>query len=207
MAGGLGMQADMSSFNAQVRDLSKRFPAVTKKILRAAVAESGAELLADMKARASWSKGTQRAEGKQSGRTSIPDATSLTASFGPKNSRARIKVDAKKAPHARGLELGNSTTFDESVINANGGFKTGRDGKRYAANRGVYAAMRKTGIGVGRQLKHPVYGKGPTGSWAWAAMPLRPFFFAAVEAREPGIDKKFEAALTQIVAEAGFKGA
>ena len=202
MAGGLGVQADMSSFNAQVRDLAKRFPAATKRNLRAAVAESGAELVAEMRNRSSWSN-------------RIPGAIELTSTFGPKNSRARIKVDAKQAPHARGLEMGNRNSFNEAEIAKRGGYKTvgykDRRGnervRRVAVDRTVYRAMKTSKVGVGRSLSHPVYGHGDPMKWGWAVMPTRPFFFAAVEAREPGIERKFEAALTQIVTESGFKGA
>ena len=202
MAGGLGVKADLASLNTQMRDLAKRFPEATRRQLRAAVAESSAELLGEMRTRAAWS-------------TRIPGAVTLTSSFGPRNQRARIKVNAKAAPHARGLELGNRNSFNEAAIAKRGGYETvsykDRKGtervRRVAVDRSVYRAMKSSGSGVTRALTHPVYGHGDPMKWGWSVMPTRPFFFAAVEARTPGIERKFEAALTQIVADAGFKGA
>ena len=150
-----------------------------------AVAASGAELIGAIKAEASWSK-------------RIGSATSIAASFGASKASIRIRTDHKAAPHARPLELGNATTFSASVIEAHGGFKVGADGKRRASNTSIYAAMRKTGVGVGRELRHPVFGKGIT------SQPLRPYFFSAIEAKSPGIDRKFQAAIDQVAKDAGF---
>ena len=92
----------------------------------------------------------------------------MAISFGAKKASVRLKVDKKKAPHARPLEFGN-------------------------------------GRGASGVLRHPVFHKiGQPGGFA--SMPTRPFFFAAVNARTPGIDKKFETAIKQIAADSGFKG-
>ena len=154
--------------------------------MRAAVTLAGGEIVGAMQSSASWS-------------SRIPGAIGMAVTLGTSKSSIRIKVDHNKAPHARPLELGNSTTFSESVINANGGFTVGRDGKRRAANRNVYAAMRKTGVGVGRELRHKVWGRG------WSSMALRPFFFSTVEARDMAISQKFDNAINQIAKDAGFK--
>lgn len=165
MAGGIRIQAELSHINQQMKDMDKKFQAALRRELRAAVAQSGSEITAAVKAEASWSKGTQRPKDRKgSGRTSIPAATSLAVSFGAKKASIRLKVDAKKAPHARPLESGNAK-------------------------------------GGGNVLRHPVYGRG-----GFANMPTRPFFFAAIQARTPGVDKKFEEALVKIAADAGFKG-
>ena len=189
--GGVGMAVDLDSLREQLKATDKKFAASVRKQLRAATAEAGAELLAAVKSEASWS-------------SRIPGATSVTFSFSANKAGARLKVDKRKAPHARPLEQGNSTTFSDAVINKAGGFKT-VNGKRVAVNRFIYKAMKKTGNGVGRALRHPVYHKiGEPGGFA--TQPTRPFFFAAVDARTPGIEKKFETAVKKIADEAGFKG-
>lgn len=186
MAGGLGVQADLTQLNQQLKEVDKKFAAAVKKNLRLAVSTAGSDLISAMRSEASWS-------------SRIPGATSMAVSFGAKKSSIRIKVDHKKAPHARPLELGNKTTFSEDIINQHGGFKT-VNGRRVAVNRNIYKAMKKTGVGVGRVLRHPVWKKG-----GYAEQPLRPFFFAAVEARTSSIDKKFQAAIDQIATDAGFR--
>lgn len=193
MPGGLDVRADLSAFGAQLKEVDKKFATAARKNLRAAVSEAGSELVSAMQSAASWS-------------TRIPAATSLAVTLGAKKSSVRIKVDKKQAPHARGLELGNATTFDEGVINAHGGFTVGRDGKRRATNHGIYKAMRTTGIGTGRALKHPVFGRKDQKN-GWASMPTRPFFFASVEARTPAVEQKFADAINKVAIESGFKGA
>lgn len=197
MAGGLGIGADLTAFTASLRDTDKKFAAAMKKRMREAVSEAGAGLVSAIRSEASWSH-------------RIPAATSIAATFGAKKSSIRIKVDKNKAPHARGLEFGNSTAFSEKVINANGGYetvswtdkKTGKEKTRtIAVRRGVYKAIRSSGIGSDRTLRHPVYGRG-----GYASQQTRPFFFAAIEARTAGVEKKFETAIALIAADTGFKG-
>ena len=180
-----------------MKDVDKKFGAAVKKELRAAVALSGVDLVSAIKAEASWS-------------SRIPGATSIATTFGAKRASIRVRVDKKKAPHARGLEFGNSTAFSEKVINANGGYrlitfvdkKTGlKKTRNVAVRRGVYQAIRKSGVGSARTLRHPVYGRG-----GYASQPTRPFFFASVQARTPEINKKFDTAIALAAVDAGFKG-
>ena len=184
MAGGIGVYTSLDFINQQLKDVDKKFAAGVKRRIRAAVAESGTELVAEMKSEASWS-------------SRIPGATSLAPTFGAKTASIRIRTDRKKAPHARGLEFGNADSFNEKVVQS----KTNDYGAAGTNRRAVMKAMKKSGVGVGRALRHPVFGRG-----GYANMPTRPFFFAAVNARTPGIDKKFETAIKQIAADAGFKG-
>ena len=103
------LHIDMEELAREIRLVDKKFASAVKRNLRKAVTEAGAEVTAAVKARASWSKGTVRPddkEGKSSGRTSIPAATSLAMSFGAEKVSVRVKVNAKKAPHARPLEFG-----------------------------------------------------------------------------------------------------
>ena len=197
-SGGLGLAADLNALNMQLKDTDRLFAAGVKKRLREAVSLAGTDLVSAIKAEASWSD-------------RIPGATSIAMTFGVKKASVRIRVDKKKAPHARGLEFGNSTAFSEKVINANGGYqmvtfvdkKTGKKTTRNVAKRrGIYQAIRKSGVGSARTLRHPVFGAG-----GYASQPTRPFFFASVNARTPEIGKKFETAIALAAADAGFKGA
>ena len=155
MADGIRVYTSLDFINQQLKDVDKKFGASVKKELRAAVALSGVDLVSAIKSEASWS-------------SRIPGSTSLATTFGAKKASIRIRVDKKKAPHARPLEFGN-------------------------------------GRGASGVLRHPVFHKiGQPGGFA--SMPTRPFFFAAVNARTPGIDKKFETAIKQIAADSGFKG-
>lgn len=177
---------DLTKLSRDLKTVDKKFAAAVRKNIRVAAAEGGAELVAAVKASASWS-------------TRIPAATSLAVTFSTRKAGARIKVDKKKAPHARPYEQGSKDTFDAGVINQHGGFKT-VNGRKVARNRLVYGHMRKTGIGMGRVLRHPVYGKG-----GWAEEPTRPFFFSAIEASTPAVGKAFQAAVDRVAGEAGFK--
>ena len=198
MAGsGLGMTTNLDAFNMQLKETDKLFAAGVKKRLREAVSLAGVDLVSAIKAEASWSD-------------RIPKATSIAMTFGAKKASIRIRVDKKEAPHARGLEFGNSTAFSEKVINANGGYrmvtfvdkKTGkRTTRNVAVRRGIYQAIRKSGVGSARTLRHPVYARG-----GYASQPTRPFFFASVQARTPEINKKFDTAIALAAVDAGFKG-
>jgi len=182
--GGLGMSTNLDAINMQLKGVDRKFGAAVKKRLRAAVAESGLELVGAIKSEASWS-------------SRIPGATSISTAFGATKASIRIRTDKKKAPHARGLEMGNADSFSEKVVQS----KTNDYGAAGTNRRAAMKAAKKSGLGVGRALRHPVFGRG-----GYASMPTRPFFFAAVGARTPGIDKKFETAIKQIAADAGFEG-
>jgi hypothetical protein len=95
--------------------------------------------------------------------------------------------------------MGNKNTFSAAVINQHGGFKT-VNGRQVARNRLVYGYMRKTGKGFGRGLRHPVFNKG-----GFAEEATRPFFFTTIEARTPGVEKTFQAAIDLVAKDAGFK--
>ena len=189
MPDGITAHVDLTRFSAEMKSTEKKFAAGLRKSLRSAVNDSGADLVGAMRTRASWS-------------SRIPGAVKLSVRFSATKASIRIEVDKKKAPHARALELGNSTTFDESVINKHGGYKM-VNGNKVAVNRNVYKAMKKANVGVGRALKHPVWGKGDRSN-GWSSMALRPFFFPAVEAREASINSQFETVIDKAAREAGF---
>lgn len=191
MPDGLSIQADLNSARAFMRDLDKKAAAVIRKEVRAAVSAAGTELISDMQKRASWS-------------SRIPAATTLKTSFSDSKSNVSIRTDKKKAPHARPLEFGNKTNFDESIVRANGGWKT-VNGRRVVANANLYKEMKRTGTGVSRGLKHPVFHKvGEPGGWA--SMPTRPFFFAATEAGTASVNRRIGQAIDEIAKAYGFKG-
>ena len=185
MAGsGLGMTTNLDFLNMQLKETDKLFAAGIKKRLREAVSLAGTDLVSAMKSEASWS-------------SRIPAATSIATTFGAKKASIRIRVDRKKAPHARGLEMGNADSFNEKIVQS----KTGDYGAAKTNRRAVMKAMKSSGVGVGRALRHPVFGRG-----GYANMPTRPFFFASVNARTPEINKKFETAIALAAADAKFKG-
>lgn len=185
MAGdGLGMTTNLDALNMRLKETDKLFAAGVKKRLREAVSLAGVDLVSAIKSEASWS-------------SRIPAATSIGTTFGAKNASIRIRTDRKKAPHARGLEFGNADSFNEKVLQS----KTGDYGAAGTSRRAVMKSMKKSGVGVGRVLRHPVFGRG-----GYANMPTRPFFFASVNARTPEINKKFETAIALAAVDAGFKG-
>ena len=103
------MYIDMEELGRELKHLGKAANGI-KRELRKAVAESGESVTRAVKAEASWSTGTKRPDGKdgkKSGRTSIPAATSLGMSFTARGAGVVVKVNARKAPHARPLEFGN----------------------------------------------------------------------------------------------------
>jgi hypothetical protein len=183
-------RVDLAKVSDEIKATEKKFVAAARKRIRTAINESGADLVSAMRGRASWS-------------SRIPGAVKLSVRFGAKASSVRIEVDHNKAPHARALELGNSTTFDESVINKHGGFKI-VNGKKVAVNKEIYKNMRRVNMGVGRALKHPVWGKGDRSN-GWSSMALRPFFFPAVEARQSAITNRFEAVVDEVARDSGFQ--
>ena len=100
------LHVNMEEMAREMRLLEKSVAANIRRNLRKAVTESGAEITAAIKARASWSKGLPHKG--QPGRTSIPAATSLAMSFGAQKVTVQVKTNAKKAPHARPLEFGTN---------------------------------------------------------------------------------------------------
>ena len=99
------LHVDMEEIAREMRFLEKSIAAHIRRNLRKAVTESGAEVTAAIKAEASWSK-------------RIPGATSLAMSFGAQKVGVSVKVNAKKAPHARPFEFGNSNGYSEERVQA-----------------------------------------------------------------------------------------
>lgn len=71
-----------------------RVPIELRRELRPALRHAGEELRSDMRRRASYS-------------SRIPGAIGLTVSFSAKGGGIRLRVNSRKAPHARVLERGN----------------------------------------------------------------------------------------------------
>lgn len=190
MAAGIDVHVDLTQFSRQLKDTEKKFAAATRKRLRQALTESADEVQSKARANASWS-------------SRIPSAVKVQTTFSTTRAKVALVVDAKRAPHARALELGNKTTFSAAVINQNGGFKV-VNGRKVAVNRSIYKAMKKSGVGVGRALRHPVYdsGKPPT---RVGEQSTRPFFFPAAQASAAAAEKRMEDALDTIARDAGFK--
>jgi hypothetical protein len=180
------VSVDLTQLSRELKETDKKFAAAVRRNIRTAVSAAGAGVLAEVKSAASWS-------------SRIPAATRVAVVFSTKKAGATIKTDHRAAPHARPYEMGNKNTFSADVINQHGGFKT-VNGRQVARNRLVYGYMRKTGKGVGRGLRHPVYNKG-----GFAEEATRPFFFPSVEASIPGIEKTFQAAIDVVAKDAGFK--
>jgi hypothetical protein len=192
MTTGVQLGADLSKVVEEIRTVDKQFATSIRKQVRNAVNSAGVGLVTDMQRRASWS-------------SRIPSAVGMRTSFSASRSGITIRVDHKKAPHALPLEKGNTNTFSEDVINRAGGFVK-VNGKRVAKNRYIYSAMKRSGIGVGRALRHPVFHKkGMPGGYA--TMPTRPFFYPAIDGQTAEIVNKIDTTLQSIIAdEAGFKG-
>jgi hypothetical protein len=191
MADAIGVHLDVTGMMSQVKGMDKKFATAMKKELRTAINTSGSDLLSAVKSAGSWS-------------SKIPGATTVSLRSTSKASSVKIQVNNKQAPAARARELGNKTTFDKSVINAHGGFKTSKSGERVAANHGIYKAMKSTGVGTGRALAHPVFGHGDRSKWHWSQQPVHPFFFNTIEQNLPATQPRMEEAMTQIARAAGF---
>lgn len=187
---GLGVHVDLTRFSGQLRDTEKKFAAAIKREVRAALTVSAAEMLGDVKGRASWS-------------SRIPSATSVKTTFSAKRAKVVIVVNAKAAPHARGLELGNKNVFNEAEIAKR--TKTVQVGSRKVqlGRSQAMKAMKKSGTGVGRALRHPVFDakKPPT---RVGEQPIRPFFFPAATSAAPRVQRRMEDALDTIARAAGF---
>jgi hypothetical protein len=176
--------------SADLKETDRKFALGIRRNLRAGVTSAGSDIVAAVKAGASWS-------------SRIPEAVKVTTQFRTKGASVRIQVDHNAAPHARPLELGNKTTFALNVINQNGGYRL-VNGRRVAVNRNVYNKIRQSGIGLGRALRHPVFDskKPPT---RVGEQPTRPFFFPAIAKTAAGIDLKLEAVIVKAALDAGFK--
>lgn len=101
---GPDLHVDMAELGRELKLVDKKFAASIKRELRKAVSEAGEEITRAVKHESSWSKGS--AHKNQPGRSSIPAAATLGLSFTAKGVSVIVKVNAKKAPHARGLEFG-----------------------------------------------------------------------------------------------------
>lgn len=192
----LGIRADLNATTTYIKSLDKRAGAAFKRRVREALTESGSALVGDMRRRAGWS---QRIQG----------AIVVKATFSEKKSGVRITVNHNEAPHARPYELGNKTVFDEHFVNANGGrhlvkSKAYPNGRLVVTDRKVYKAMKSLRM-TSTVLRHPVFhAVGAPGGWA--AVPLRPFFFAATAAGAPAVQKRMESALDAIANDLEFRG-
>jgi hypothetical protein len=180
----------LTDLSSKLSTVNKQFAASVRKQVRAGVEEAGAATVARVRSAAGWS-------------SRIPGAVKLTTRFSTRGASIRIIVDHRAAPHARPLEVGNKNVFALSAINALGGYKT-VNGRKVAVNRSAYAAIKKTGIGLSRGLRHPVFDSGhpPTRVGEQAT---RPFFFPAIAASKAGIDQRMEDVVIRTAKEAGFK--
>lgn len=116
-------------------------PVELRRELRPQLRASAAHIVDDMKNRASYS-------------SRIPDAIGMGVSFSSRSGGITIRVNSKKAPHARVLERGN-------------------DGSRSGS------------------FRHPVFGDMDD----WVSQPTRPFFFPAIKAGRPELQKRISAAV------------
>ena len=178
----IDVHVDLRSVSSQLRGTDRKFATAVRKEIRTALSAAGSDLVSRVRDAASWS-------------TRIPGATSVKTSFSATRGRAEIAVDAKRAPHARALELGNKNTFDEAEVT-----------KRTSAGqsrRKALKSMKSSGVGVGRALRHPVFDsqKPPI---RVGEQPVHPFFFPAAAAAAPRVQRRMEDALDKIARAAGF---
>lgn len=180
---GLRVLTDLSK---QLKTTDKVFASAVRSNLRKGIKQQGADVLGAVKAAAAWS-------------TRIPGATALSIRYNVKGASVRIQVNHNKAPHARGLELGNRAGFNEVEIATR--IAAGAKNRRAAIAQGKKSG---TGIVSSRLLRHPVYHKSsePGG---WAVQPTRPFFFPTLAKRRPGIDQAMERVAVQAAHDAGFR--
>lgn len=180
----VGMTA-LTDLSSKLKNTDRLFALAIRKNLRAGIKDAGSGVLNEVKANASWS-------------SRIPGATRLTIRYSLKGASVRIIVDHNKAPHARPFEVGNKNDFSEAVA-ANGGYRI-VNGRRVAVHRSVYKRALKTGAGVSRQLRHPVFNRG-----GFADEPTRPFFFPAINSQTHSIDLRMEQVVIRTALDAGFK--
>lgn len=84
---------------SSVRDFAQalgKVPIELRRQLRPQLREGGQEIVDDMRQRAAYS-------------SRIPGAIGMTVSFSAKGGGVRFRVNARRAPHARVLELGNQS--------------------------------------------------------------------------------------------------
>jgi len=181
-----GLKVDLTRFSAELKNTSKLFATATRKRTRAAFLEAGADMISRIRSGASWS-------------SRIPAAVKLQTTFSARSSKVKVLVDAKQAPHARPLEVGNRSNFDEGVIASRtrtiAGIQVGR--------RAAMAAMKREGVGVSRMLRHPVWDSEHPAR-RWSSMPTRPFFFPAATAEAARAEEALDLALEQIAHDSGF---
>lgn len=93
----------MRDLVAEMRLVDKKFASAVRKEIRAAITEAGAEIVAKVRASASWS-------------SRIPGAVSLRPNFTARSAGVRIVVNRRKAPHAGIYELGNKGASDAATF-------------------------------------------------------------------------------------------
>lgn len=182
---GVKLTVDLAEVGRELKGLDKAVATRLRRQIRQVAAESGAALVTKMRANASWS-------------TRIPAATGVKVSFGARSAGMTVATSARRAPHARPLEKGNATSYDPGTVQ-----KLTRGRTSPPALRRAQARMRARGSGTSKMLRHPVYGHMDR----WATQPTRPFFFPAVDESTAGIIAAVDAAVAQVIRDAGFKGA
>jgi hypothetical protein len=183
------MQA-LTDLSTQLKAVDRAFANGIRKNLRAGVADAGAQVVGRIKTESSWS-------------SRIPQAVTLSIRYRVNGASVRVQVDKRKAPHARPLEVGNKNQFSLAAINAHGGYKV-VNGRRVAVRFAAYKEIRKSGAGVERMLRHPVFDSNRPPSRI-GEQPTRPFFFPAIKASAHGIDVRMEQVVIRTAREAGFR--
>ena len=163
-----GVLADLGK---QIKELDKRQATAVRKRLRDGIKRAGADLVTAVQAEASWS-------------SRIPAATRLKVSFGARSAGVTVSVDAKKAPHARPLEMGNKNVPDMPNM------------------------ARRPRLARDRALRHPIF-PDPSKTrdeWVWIDQPTRPFFFKAETAISPLMYARMKKVLDEVADDLGFTG-
>jgi hypothetical protein len=189
MPDAVGMHA-LTNLSSDLKTIDKAFASAIRRNLRNAIRQQGQVVVDAVRSRASWS-------------SRIPGATGVSIRYSTVAASVKVSVDHRKAPHARPLEEGNRDSFSEEAVDVLGGYKV-VNGRRVAVNRSAYSAIRSTGIGLSRVLRHPVFHQ-TSEPGGYAEMPTRPFFKPAVDASSPGIDRAMENVVIQTARGAGFK--
>lgn len=180
----------LTDLSVQLKRVNKKFAASIRKNLRAAIATQGAGVVSAVQQNASWS-------------SRIPNAVKISTRFSTNGASVKISVDHNQAPHARPIDRGNANSYSDAAVNALGGYAT-VNGRRIAVNHSAYAAIRKTGIGLSRVLRHPVFHK-TTSPGGYAEMATRPFFETGIQQSKAGIEEALENVVIQTAHDAGFK--
>lgn len=160
----------LRDLGAAIKEMDRKQATAVRKRLREGIGRAGSDLVSAVQREASWS-------------SRIPSATRLRTSFGSRSAGVTVVVDAKKAPHARPLEMGNRNVPDmpHMAHNARGG---------------------------SRALRHPIF-PDPSKTreeWVWTSMPARPFFFRAEESASALIHARMTKVLDDVAADLGFTG-